>query len=290
MKIKTKLLLEVVILFTLIGIISTISIVNTKYVQETFSSINTETLPVLDTLKNMRYASTQLSALTSEIVLIEDETRNASENEFPELEDTLENNFYKIEAAKLLFNESFSEYSSLITKSYPDDVIHIEVLAEKWNEMLFVSNKMIQLKTAGASGVTILKLNNDFDFSYTEMNTAIDQAIELTTGNIGQRQIYVESLLHDVTWSIIIALNLFILITIILRYFIFKSISKPLVKIKNVTREIAKGNFVLYSKNGNDEISELGQDINVMSKNLKELNKQMLEKERLTSIGSLKLH
>ncbi|WP_010190557.1 sensor histidine kinase [Candidatus Nitrosarchaeum limnium] len=287
MKLKSKLLLEVVILFILIGGISAISIINTKYVQETFSSINTETLPILNTLKNMRYASTHLSALTNEIILIEDETRNASENEFAALEETLETNFYKIEEAKLLFNESFSEYSDIVSKSYPQDVDQIELVAEKWNEMLFISNKMIQLKTSGASGGTILNLNNDFDFSYVEMNMAIDKAIELTTANIDQREIYVESLLRNVTWSIIIALNLFVATTLIIRFYILRSISKPLNKIKSVTRDIAKGNFVLYPEKGNDEISELGKDINIMSKDLKELNKKMIDQERMTSIGGL---
>ena len=104
MKIKTKLLLEVFILFLLIGTISLISIINTKQVQETFSSISTETLPVLNTLKNMRYASTQISATTMEIILIEDETRNLSGSQYQELEEILETNFFKIEQAKTLFN------------------------------------------------------------------------------------------------------------------------------------------------------------------------------------------
>ena len=146
MKIKTKLLLEVFVLFLLIGTISLISIINTKQVQETFSSISTETLPVLNTLKNMRYASTQISAVTMEIILIEDETRNLSGNEYQELEEILEMNFFRIEQAKTLFNESFSEYSNIMTEKYSDDVDNTESLAEKWNELIFISNKMIQLK------------------------------------------------------------------------------------------------------------------------------------------------
>jgi len=114
-KIKTKLVIEVIVLFALIGTISLISIMNTKQVQETFFSISTETLPVLNTLKDMRYASTQISAITMEIILIEDETRNTVGNEFHELEEILEINFYKIEQAKSLFNESFSKDSSLMS-------------------------------------------------------------------------------------------------------------------------------------------------------------------------------
>ena len=287
MKIRTKLVLEVIILFVLVGMISFVSIMNTKQLQETFSSISTETLPVLETLKNMRYASAQLSSITMEIILIEDETRNVQGNEYRELEEILEINFYKIEQAKSLFNESFSEYASLMTKDYPDNTVNAEKLAEKWNEMLFLSNKIIQLKTSGVSGIEILNLNKDFDTSFNSMNAEIDTSIAFTSGNIDQRQTYIESLVGEVTWSIVIALNLFVLVALVIRFLILRSISVPLNKIRKVTHSIAKGDFVLYPEKGNDEISELGKDINIMSKDLADLHKKIIEKERLSSIGSL---
>jgi len=286
-KIKTKLLLEVFILFLLIGTISLISIINTKQVQETFSSISTETLPVLNTLKDMRYASTQISAITMEIILIEDETRNVVGKDYQELEEILENNFFKIEQAKSLFNQSFSEYSNIIIEKYSEDVDNTESLAEKWNEMIFISNKMIQLKTSGTAGVKILNLNKDFDSAYEQMNSEIDHAIESTTANIDQRQIHIESLINDVTWSVVVALNVFILIVLAIRIFILKSISNPLNEMRHVTESISKGDYILYPEKGNDEISELGKDINIMSKDLEGLHKKIIEKERLSSIGSL---
>ena len=275
------------ILFLLIGTISLISIINTKQVQETFSSISTETLPVLNTLKNMRYAATQISATTMEIILIEDETRNLSGSQYQELEEILERNFFRIEQAKTLFNESFSKYSNIMIEKYSNEVDNTENLAEKWNEMLFISNKMIQLKTSGISGLKILNLNKDFDTSYENMNMQIDHAIESTTANIEQRQTYVESLISEITWTVIISLNVFIIIVLAIRIFILKSISNPLNEMRYVTAAISKGNYILYPEKGNDEISELGRDINIMSKDLKGLHKKIIEKERLSSIGSL---
>ena len=286
MKIRTKLVLEVVVLFALVGMISFVSIMNTQQLQNSFSSISTETLPILDTLKDMRYASTQLSAITMEIVLIEDETRNIAENEYRELEEILEINFYKIEQAKSLFNDSFSKYTNLMI-DHPDDVDNTTKLAEKWNEMLFLSNKMIQLKTSGVSGIEILNLNKDLDHSYDNMNAEVDRAVDLASGNIAQRQEHIDSLVTEVTWSIVIALNLFVLTAITIRFLILRSISNPLNKIRKVTHSIAKGDFVLYPEKGNDEISELGKDINIMSKDLADLHKKIIEKERLSSIGSL---
>jgi len=40
----------------------------------------------------MRFASTQISAITMEIILIEDETRNLSGKQYVELEEILETN------------------------------------------------------------------------------------------------------------------------------------------------------------------------------------------------------
>ncbi len=277
---------EVVILFILVGMISFVSIMNTQQLQNSFSSISTETLPVLDVLKDMRYASTQLSAITMEIILIEDETRNIGENEYRELEEVLEINFYKIEQAKSLFNDSFSKYANLMI-NHPTDIDHTTKLAEKWNEMLFLSNKMIQLKTSGVSGIEILNLNKDFDHSYDNMNVEIDRAVDLASGNIAERQGDIDSLVADVTWSIVIALNLFVLTVISMRFLILRSISNPLNKIRKITHSIAKGDFVFYVEKGNDEISELGKDVNIMSKDLADLHKKIIEKERLSSIGNL---
>ena len=128
MKIRTKLLL-VVVLFALITMISIVSIMNTKQLEDSFSS--NETLPVLDTLKNMRFASTQLSTITMGIVLIEDDIGSTVDYKYLELEEILEINLYKIEQAKSLFNDSFSKYSTLMTKSNSAEVDHTNQLAEK---------------------------------------------------------------------------------------------------------------------------------------------------------------
>jgi len=58
-------------------------------------------------------------------------------------------------------------------------------------------------------------------------------------------------------------------------------------KIRKTATEIANGNFVKSKIKGNDEITELGQDIDKMSDDLKELNKEIISSERLSSIGSL---
>lgn len=287
MKIKTKLALEVIVLVSLIGMVSFIALINTKQVQDSFVNLSSETLPTLDTLKEMRHAATQLTSTTMEIVLIEDESRNVVGSDYTELEEDLEQNFFEIEQSKILFNQAFSRYSVLMATNYPAELDHTEKIAGSWNDLISTANKMVRLKTAGASGTDVLKLKNDFETAHILMNKALDDGVTITASDVDDRQEFVQSLVDNTTWTILVSLNLFVAAALGIRYFILKSISNPLLKLRKTAHAIAKGEFVRSDFKGNDEISDLGRDIDKMSKDLKQLNNAIIKNERLSSIGNL---
>ena len=70
MKIRTKLIIEVLILVVLIGTVSVFSITNTRQLQEGYNELKVDTLPALDNLRDMRVASTLLTSATMEILLL----------------------------------------------------------------------------------------------------------------------------------------------------------------------------------------------------------------------------
>ena len=287
MRIKTKLAIEVIILVSLVSMVSFIALINTKQVQETFTDLSVETLPVLGTLQDMRTATTQITSTTMQIILIEDESRNAFGDELKELEEDLEWEFVNIENSKNLFNNAYSSYSFLMENSFPGNFDHRSTIAEKWNDLLLSSNKMIRMKAAGAAGTEILQLKDDFNLAHLEMQQALDMAVEITASDVGERQVFVESLVGNTTLTILISLNLFIAAALGIRFFILKSISKPLMSLRKSADSIAKGDFVKTSLKGDDEITELGRDIDTMSEELEKLNESLVKTERLSSIGDL---
>ncbi len=101
LKIRTKLTLEVILLVSLVGTVSLTAVLNTDEVQNRFLELTTGTMPVLDSLKDMRYSSTKISATTMEIILLHDES---SFSNALSIEEKLEAIFYDIEKAKELFN------------------------------------------------------------------------------------------------------------------------------------------------------------------------------------------
>ena len=105
MKIKTKLTFEVILLVSLIGTVSLTAILSTDEVQNRFFELTEGTMPMLDSLKDMRYSSTKISAATMQIILLYDESNfSTSVN----VEEKLERKFFDIEMAKSLFNVAYS--------------------------------------------------------------------------------------------------------------------------------------------------------------------------------------
>ena len=268
--------------------VSAIAVSNTITVQESFLDLSSETLPTWDALKDMRLAVSLVSSATVDTLLVQDDLLD---EELPEelfvLEEQLEYEMFEMETAKSLFTEAFTRYTILMKKSFPENNVFREDISKNWNDMIITSNKMISLAARGGDTNDIIELKNQFIESEVEINKAIFSAMSFIEPLIENRQQTIETLVDDTTIQIIIALNIFIGSTLAIKYIITKSISRPLLKLRKITHKIAEGEFVKAEIKGNDEISDLGRDIDRMSGELEKLNKEIIMSERLSSIGNL---
>ena len=268
--------------------VSAIAVSNTITVQESFLDLSSETLPTWDALKDMRLAVSLVSSATVDTLLVQDDLLD---EEIPEelfvLEEQLEYEMFEMETAKSLFTEAFTRYTILMKESFPENNVFREDISKNWNDMIITSNKMISLAARGGDTNDILELKNQFIESEVELNKAIFSAMSFIEPLIENRQQTIETLVDDTTLQIIIALNIFIGSTLAIKYIITKSISRPLLTLRKITHKIAEGEFVKAEIKGNDEISDLGKDIDRMSGELEKLNKEIIMSERLSSIGNL---
>ena len=268
--------------------VSAIAVSNTITVQESFLDLSSETLPTWDALKDMRLAVSLVSSATVDTLLVQDDLLD---EELPEelfvLEEQLEYEMFEMETAKSLFTEAFTRYTILMKESFPENNVFREDISKNWNDMIITSNKMISLAARGGDTNDIIELKNQFIESEVELNKAIFSAMSFIEPLIENRPQTIETLVDDTTLQIIIALNIFIGSTLAIKYIITKSISRPLLKLRKITHKIAEGEFVKAEIKGNDEISDLGRDIDRMSGELEKLNKEIIMSERLSSIGNL---
>ena len=268
--------------------VSFIAISNTVTVQDSFLDLSAETLPTWDALKDMRLAASLVASNTVDIVLIQDDLldKEISQDAFT-LEEQLEFEMFEMETSKSLFTEAFTRYSMLMEENFPENHIYDEDISKNWNDMIISSSKMISLAGRGGNTNDVLELKEQFTASEIELNKSILSAMAFVEPFIENRKNTVETLVDNTTFQIIIALNVFIASTLAIKYIITKSISKPLIKLRKTTHKIAEGEFVKSEIKGNDEISELGHDIDKMSADLEKLNREIITSERLSSIGSL---
>jgi two-component system sensor histidine kinase HydH len=287
LKIKTKLTIEVIVLIALVGTVSYFAISSTRHAQENFEELNMNTMPALDNLKDMKLATTLLTSSTMEIMLIENQAKDAQDSELRGLEEGVEFELFQIENAKALFTKAINDYSNFLELNFPQDIKHRANIVREWDKLVNTSNKMILLYGSDASPEDILKFKDDFENAQQSVNQEIFSAISFTTENLDNRQNVVKNTIDSTIMSILIILNVFIVAALSIRYFILQSLTKPLVKLRKATADIAEGNFVKTGMDSRDEISELGRDIDKMSSELEKLNRDLISSERLTSIGSL---
>jgi signal transduction histidine kinase len=288
MRLKTKFSLEVILLISLIGMVSIIAVLNTKQVQDSFLDLSTQTLPTWDALKDMRLANSLILSSTLEVLILQD-TINNQKDEFgiSDYEEQIENEIYEMETAKSLFAESFTRYAILMEENFPESNIYVDDISKNWNDIVIISSKMIRLNTNGNNAKEVLALKNDFENSGQLLNQNIFSANSFIEPQVKSRQAVVESLVDNTTTQILIVLNIFIGASLAFKFFITKSISRPLIKLRKTAHKIAEGEFVKTEMKGDDEISDLGKDIDMMSTELQKLNRALVTSERLSSIGSL---
>jgi signal transduction histidine kinase len=268
--------------------VSLIAVINTKQVQDSFLDLSSETMPTWDALKDMRYASSLLSASTMEVLFMYDElVKDGDSHKISIFEEQLEFEIFEMETAKSLFTESFTKYTLLMNENFPESNIYKDDISKAWNEFVISSSKLISMKSRDGTSEQVLEIKQEFSDAEQSLNQAIFSAASFIEPQIENRQQTIDNLVDNTTIQILIALNIFIVATLTIKYLISRSIAKPLNKLRKATHEIADGKFVKTEITGNDEISELGKDVDQMSSDLEKLNKEIITSERLSSIGSL---
>src|SRR3990172_3437077 len=245
MRLKTKFSLEVILLIFLIGMVSIIAVLNTKQVQNSFLDLSAQTMPTWDALKDMRLANSLILSSTLEVLILQDAINN-QEDEFgiSDYEEQIENQIYEMETAKSLFAESFTRYSILMEENFPESNIYVNDISKNWNDMVITSNKMIRFNINGNNAREVLELKNDFENSVQLLNQNIFSANSFIEPQVKSRQAVVESLVDNTTTQILIVLNIFIGASLAFKFFITKSISRPLIKLRKIAHKIAEGEFV----------------------------------------------
>ena len=285
MKIKKKFTLEIIILSIILAITSFIIIDNTLNVEEHFSILNDDLIPRLSLLKDMRLMASNVLISTLEFTMF-DENFVASNDK--ESNSSLRSSkiLSEIEENKIQFIQLFEMYKQHVSDTPVEDSIYQITL--KWEQFTILSDKFIDYRKRGISGDEFIKIKEEFKNSKDNLFAQIDSLLIINEKQVEEKGNDVSELVKFSTGLILMVVSVFVLVLIILRHYLLKSILRPIFQIRTATQEIAQNKLNLRIDDiSKDEIGELSEDINLMTHKLETVQDKLLKSEKLSVVGVL---
>jgi|WetSurSiteA1Bulk_404760.scaffolds.fasta_scaffold01185_4 signal transduction histidine kinase len=185
---------------------------------------------------------------------------------------------------KKLFALADADYSSLLKESQKDyetrlvqlkskavsaeERAEIGRLEKSWNSFV-INLRQLQQNLPGEGGVLPKDLQDDLDRLYTQTNSVYRSSLRSITAEVEKSRKTSEAAALILGCSVFVALSISILVS----FFIYRSISNPLTHLTEGTRAIAEGKFYYrLDTSRNDEFAQLAKDFNTMTRRLNELD------------------
>ncbi len=261
LKIRAKLLIGFMTIALLVGVVGLISINNFKIISEPFEKAREEFVPAVLAIENMRHSSGRMTlALYKYLLYDKEEYKIGFEVAVTEAAEILE-----------LYESAEAGEEAKIIESFEQ---HIAALSN-------LGRQIIQLKEQGGAKEAVLLEGEKFHEAHQLFQIALGEEIDRDYEDLAQVFTEVERTVDQGVRAILFAAVFIFALAIVLGYFISRSISKPILGIRDAAAKIAQGDIdVTIKPRSNDEIGELAVTFNKMIKDL-ERSRSALEEAKV---------
>jgi len=273
MNIKNKLISSYLVMTLLtIGIgffsIKLIHLIEMRYVE-----ISDETIPMIESIQELRFASLRLVASTTEAMLIRYVYEGNEANKALNTEKDL------IRSGINNYESALIKYEHYI-KLFPDEQALFDIIKENGQLLIAGSGEMMEAITKGVSDSEIYELKEKFEKYEQDTLKAIDAALTYEEHEINERKESVKSILRNSIYAILLICSISFIVAIVFGFVSAGFVSRPIRKLVNVMKEVGKGNLAVKSDiKSTDEIGQLSVSFNEMTTDLENaLNSSNQEK------------
>jgi len=287
MNIRFKLILGFVIIASLLVIVGYVGYNGVNEIFEVFDIVADETAPELIILGQIESLSHSLQAeAVGSVLLITNVNALSSIGEVEE--------FY---AVNLQLDQAILGLTELEEleegKHYfrdeeaSEDLFEVQIMELK-DELYGACLDLINAAYDDADFLTILSLKTELELIEEKFHVAIQDRIEQEKEELERRDNIADKLAFDTANFVITVSILGIILSIILGVIISNKIVKPIINLRNVTKEIAQGNLRARTNvKGNDEIAELSSDVNAMQVSLLRQKEELIKNEKINALGNV---
>jgi PAS domain S-box-containing protein len=276
MKVRHKLFLSYLFISLLGGAASCVGIQATQDIQQGFSQVRNETIPVQAELNNLRHAINSIVIYTNEIVFVEHEStkKHTSLTEALAIQKRKNELISKVDewnTDKDAYQKSLNQYKLLVMKYFPEENEYLEEIKIAGQEAINASEVLINLvKKTNTSDFDVILAQKKLEQNNEKFNKIIQKALTNEYNELTERGDYLYSLIGGYRQSIsLIALVAFV-VAITISVLISRSLLKDIETLKSGALRIGKGDLDTQIKPSadNQELGILAIAFNQMAENL----------------------
>jgi PAS domain S-box-containing protein len=232
LKIGTKLTLGyliIALLSVVVGYFGVSVITNTL---DEFDKLAGQTVPTINALEDLRYAVSRIISSANEFAFDSETGGIVGSSEEAE-----------IVAAQALYKESLTEYEKLVVRYFPDEREALEEIRNYGEELQRISLEFVALRKEGASRDILMEKREELEDIEAKFLAMINETLTSEDEEIDARKHNVNTVLTVAKATIISVNGLMIVLAVVIGYFIARSISRPLIHLKEAAEAIRQGHL-----------------------------------------------
>jgi PAS domain S-box-containing protein len=260
MKLLAKLSAAFLAVSLLMVIVAYFSINSTDRVNSAFDTVGEETIPVIESLKDIKFASLKIVSSTDDYVFVSESVTGKAAS--LETNGLLENGLKS-------YNDALRRYKLLVNTYFPDEIENVELIEKKGQNVIKLSYEMIELKNQGASIVEINQKHEELKKAESDLIIVIDTELSHEKVEFNERSENVRFTIKN-TQDLILSFSIITLFaSVAIGFYISYNFSRPIVQLKDAAIEVGKGKLDTRVKiNSDDEVGILSGAFNEMVQSL----------------------
>jgi len=266
-RIGTKLIVGFFIIATITGSVGYLSLYYSQTVADKFHELVLQSLPTMESLKEIKVAALNIETATNEYVFIP-----GNGNKY----------LQEINEQKSKFNNNLNKYEGLVDKYFPYEKGTGDAIRNIGVQFISNADKLVKLKQAMSSLDTFtptmvqhfLSIKNEFEPD--ELFEVIDGAISNDRSEIVNKAITVNKAISNSSWVTIFSIIISVIVVISFGLYFSRYISNPISNLKDAATQIGIGDYVAACKflsktQRGDEIGKLSSGIEKMRQSIESM-------------------
>jgi signal transduction histidine kinase len=268
-RIGTKLIVGFLIIAAITGSVGYLSLNYAQTVGEKFHLLDQQTLPTIDSLKEMKMAALSIEATTNEFGFNPVVNRDKALQELTEQKNN--------------YSDNLKMYEDFVNRYFPDETILNESIRNAANAFLQATDKLVELRQSAVASSPTLSPSPALEALIVEKETAetalfkaIDTAVANEVDEVQNRSQAVNAAINSSALVTLSSIIISVIVAVVFGLFFSRYISNPISNLKQASIQIGKGDYVTACKflsktHRGDEIGKLSLEIEKMRQSIESM-------------------